>query len=227
MLAGAVVLLHESAAETLAGVVGGRLHVVHNWVELSGDVAALPPQPPLRLIFVGGLVRRKGVPQLLAAMRLLDGLPVELRLVGGAGEDGDAALSKLKAGAGDLVAAGRVAFEGELDGPGVRASLRAGHVFVLPSEAEGMPISMLEAMAEGRAVLVSDAGNMRSVVEATGCGWLLDDCEPATIARSVRRIVEDPNALADASASAHRAAVAQYSTVAQRAQIDALLASVR
>ncbi|MBW3630941.1 MAG: glycosyltransferase, partial [Gemmatimonadetes bacterium] len=67
--------------------------------------------------------------------------------------------------AGDLVATGRVGFAGELDASGVRAELRAAHLFVLPSEAEGMPIAMLEAMAEGRPVLVTDAGNMRSVVD--------------------------------------------------------------
>lgn len=228
VLAAGVVVVHEAAADALRGVVrDGSLHVLHNGVELPEAVAALPAQPPLRLVFVGGLVRRKGAPQLIQAMRLLDGAPVELRLVGGAGEDGPAALEQLEAGASDLVRDGRVSFAGELDGAGVRAALRAGHVFVLPSEAEGMPISMLEAMAEGRAVLVTDAGNMRSVVETTGCGWMLEDREPVTIAARVREIAEDPQALAQASRRAHQAVTTEYSTTAQRPRIEGILASIR
>lgn len=227
-LAGAVVVVHEGAAAALTGVVGGgSLHVLPNRVELPEEVAALPVQPPLRLVFVGGLVRRKGAPQLIEAMRLLDGARVELRMVGGAGEDGTAALGHLQAGATDLVAGGRLSFAGELDGPGVRAEIRAAHVLVLPSEAEGMPISMLEAMAEGRPVLVTDAGNMRSVVETTGCGWVLPDREPATIASGVRRIADDPQALAQASSRARQAVAERYSTSAQGAEIDAILKAVR
>lgn len=226
-LAHAVVVVHEQAAEAMRGIKGtASIHVVNNWVEMADDVGALPPQPPLRLVFVGGLVRRKGVPQLIEAMRDLGDVAVELRLVGGPGEDGAAALSRLQAGAGDLVATGRVGFAGELDASGVRAELRAAHLFVLPSEAEGMPIAMLEAMAEGRPVLVTDAGNMRSVVDETGCGWVLPDRRPTTIAACVRRIVGDPTALAAASAGARQAAAARYSASTQRHQIDAILASL-
>jgi glycosyltransferase involved in cell wall biosynthesis len=146
-LADAAVVLHHSAADALDGVGGGSVHVLPNWVEVPERPTELPTRPPLRLVFLGGLVRRKGVHQLIDAMRLLDGAPVELRLVGGAGEDGPAGLDRLDADAADLVAAGRVTFAGERDPAGVRAELRAAHLFVLPSDAEGMPISMLEAMA--------------------------------------------------------------------------------
>ncbi len=226
-LADAVVVVHDQAAQALRSISGtAPVHVLNNWVDVAEEPQPAPEQPPLRLVFVGGLVRRKGAPQLIEAMRALDGVPVELRMVGGAGEDGTAALKELKVAAGDLVATGQVAFTGELDAAGVRAELRAAHVLVLPSEAEGMPIAMLEAMAEGRAVLVTDAGNMRSVVEETGCGWVLPDRQPATIAAFVRRIAENPAELAAASTAAWRAAAARYSATAQRDQIDPILASL-
>src|SRR5436305_2645051 len=66
-----VVVLHQPAAEALMALTGGPVHVLPNWVEVAGQVAPLPPQPPLRLVFVGGLVRRKGAPQLIEAMRSL------------------------------------------------------------------------------------------------------------------------------------------------------------
>ncbi|MGH9157602.1 MAG: glycosyltransferase family 4 protein [Acidimicrobiales bacterium] len=226
-LAGAMVVVHEEAAEALRAVAtGSPVHVLPNWVQVPDEVTTPSQQPPLRLVFVGGLVGRKGVPQLLEAMRALNDLAIELRLVGGAGEDGPAALEGLIVAAGDLVSAGCVGFAGELDGEGVRAELRAAHLLVLPSRAEGMPIAMLEAMAEGRAVLVSDAGNMRSVVEAAGCGWVLPDCRPETIASRLRWVAEHPVALAEASARAGRTAAALYSPAAQHPRIEAVLTSL-
>ncbi len=226
-LAGAVVVLHEPAAEALRDISpGATIHVLHNWVDVPEEAPPLPPQPPLRMVFVGGLVRRKGAPQIIEAMRALEDVPVELRLVGGAGEDGPAAWASLRAAADDLVVAGRVSFAGEKDPAGVRAELRAGHLFVLASDAEGMPLAMLEAMAEGRATLVTDAGNMRAIVEETGCGWVLPDREPATIAAHVRRIAADPAALASASTAAWRAATTRYSSAARRGEIDGILESL-
>ena len=226
-LAAAMVVLHEDAAEALRGVgAGSRVHVLPNWVDVPDEASPLPPEPPLRAVFVGGLVRRKGAPQLLEAMRELGDVPVELHLVGGAGEDGPEALERLQAAAGDLVARGRVRFAGELGPAAVRAELRAAHLFVLPSEAEGMPISMLEAMAEGRAVLVSGAGNMRDLVDQTGCGWVLPDRQPATIAAFLRRIAGDSAALAEVSGRAWQAAADRFSRRAGGAGIEAVLESI-
>ena len=222
-----MVVLHEAGAEAVRAATGSStVGVLENWVDVPPEFTPLPPQPPLRLMFVGGIVRRKGVPQLVEAMRALADIPVQLRLVGGAGEDGPAALDRLRAGAHDLVATGRVTFAGEKDAEGVRAELRGTHLFVLPSEAEGMPISMLEAMAEARPVLVTDAGNMRSVVEESRCGWVLPDRDPATIAKCIRSIYDDPETLGEAALSARRAAEERYSAGARRAEIEAILNKV-
>jgi glycosyltransferase involved in cell wall biosynthesis len=226
-LAGALVVVHEAAAEALGGIaVGAPVHVLCNWVAVPDRPPPLPPQPPLRLVFVGGLVRRKGARQLIEAMRALDDLPVDLRLVGGAAEDGQDALASLQGAAADLVASGRVSFAGERDAEGVRAELRAGHLLVLPSEAEGMPIAMLEALAEGRPVLVTGVGGMRTVVEETGCGWILPDRQAATIATHVRRIADDPIGLVPAAAAAWSGAVARFSTPAAAARIQVILKSL-
>jgi glycosyltransferase involved in cell wall biosynthesis len=226
-LADSLVVLHEPAAEAFTALTGATVDVLPNWVDVGDEVVPLPPQPPLRLVFVGGLVRRKGAPQLVEAMRALDDLPVELRLVGGAGEDGPDALARLRTEAADLVAAGRVSFAGELNPAGVRAELRAAHLFVLPSEAEGTPMGMLEGMAEGRPVLVADAGDMRSIVDDTGCGWVLPDRLPATIAREVRRIAGDPIGLDAAALSARKAAEDSYSAGARREAIAGIHSRAR
>ncbi|HEX8769887.1 MAG TPA: glycosyltransferase family 4 protein [Acidimicrobiales bacterium] len=226
-LSGASVVLHEGAASALRRVVGrSPIHVLANWVDVPEKLKPLPPRPPLRLVFVGGLVRRKGVRQLIDAMKLLEDTPAELRLVGGPGEDGPVALEQLQVAARALVASGRVTFTGEQDTDGVRSELEAGHLLVLPSEAEGMPMAMLEAMAVGRPVLVTNAGNMKSVVEETGCGWVMPDGKPETIANYLRSINGASGAIEAASSSAGRAAADRYSARARKDDIEAILTSV-
>lgn len=207
-----LVALHRTDAEALRGHVGlDGVAILPNWVEVPPDPRPLPPWPPFTALFVGGLVERKGVPHLIEAMRLLDGVPLVLRVVGGAGDDGMRAAATLRHQAADLVQAGRVEFVGRLDEAGVRAELAQCHVFVLPSRAEGMPMAMLEALAEGRPVLVGDAGNMAEVVRETGCGAVLRAQEPVVIADALRNALLDPRRLADQGRQGHRAALDRFS----------------
>lgn len=219
---------HDSAAAALLRATGStKVQTLHNWVEVPGAPAPLPAMPPLRLVFVGGLVRRKGVHILIEAMRLMDDVAVELCLVGGAGEDGDAALEELVASAADLVGRGRLVIAGEKDAGGVRGELRRAHVLVLPSEAEGMPLAMLEAMAEGRAILVTGAGNMRAVIEDTGAGWVLSDREPRCIASAIRTIAADEPSLSAAGLRGYEAVLAMFSSDAIGEQLDCLVEADR
>jgi glycosyltransferase involved in cell wall biosynthesis len=225
--ASAVVVEHAESRRALEPFVPAeRLFELGNWVSVPERPSPLPPGPPWRLAFVGGLVERKGAPQLVEAVRLLDGEPVVACMVGGAGEDGPEALGRLRAAAADLAASGRVAFAGELGPKGVREQLRGAHLFVLPTRAEGSPLAMLEAMAEGRPVLVGDAGNVRSIVEGAGCGVVLDDRAPEAIAAAIRALVADPDRLAAMGARGHEVAMADHSGVAGAAGVRRVLAAV-
>jgi glycosyltransferase involved in cell wall biosynthesis len=227
-LSTALVALYEQAAEALRSIApAGKVYVLHNWVQVPDSMVPPPAMPPLRVAFVGGVVRRKGAPQLIEAMRLLDRAEVTLRLTGGSAEDGIQAFDGLQVSACDLVADGRVTFVGELDPAGVRAELRVANLFALPSDAEGMPLAMLEALAEGRPVLVTDAGNMAQVVRDTRCGWLLPDRAPATIAAVLRELASDEATLADASDHAWTAARERYSLDALMPEIEAILEAAR
>jgi len=185
--------------------------ILPNWVEVPPEPRPPPPGPPYVAVFVGGLIERKGVRQLIDAMRLLDDVPVRLRIVGGAGDEGEEAAAALRSSAADLVATGRVEFLGPLDPAGVRDALRGAHLFVLPSRAEGMPFSLLEAMAEGRPVLVGDAGNMAEIVRETECGDVLSSTDPVVIAGGIRSAFADLHRLADQGGRGHRAAVDRFS----------------
>jgi len=107
----------------------------------------------------------------------------------------------------------------------VRDELRRAHLFVLPSRAEGMPLAMLEALAEGRAVLVSDAGNMAKVVRRHGCGVVLAAVDPDEIARALEELVHDSTGVAEMGRRAHTAAHAEFSTSALAGWVGQILMS--
>jgi glycosyltransferase involved in cell wall biosynthesis len=71
----------------------------------------------------------------------------------------------------DLGVADRVIFAGYQADPG--PYLMAMDVFVLPSRSEGLSVSLLEAMAAGVPVAVTDVGANREVIEGGRCGTLL------------------------------------------------------
>lgn len=220
-----LVALHEPAAAALADVTGAEVVVLPNWVDVPDRAEPLPPAPPFTVVFVGGLVARKGITVLLDAIRLLGDRPVQLRVVGGPGADGPEAAAAIEAAARDLVDAGTVRFAGEVGPAQVRDELRAAHLFALPSSAEGTPMAMLEAMAEGRPVLVSAAGNAGELVAAAGCGVVLDAIDPGEVADRIRGLVDDQAALAVMATNAHAAARAEHSATAAEPAVEKLLAS--
>ena len=134
---------------------------------------SLLPRP--RAVFTGRLHPQKNLPLLLEAWtEVARRSPANLILVG-PGND----RQKLEELAGTLGIAGRVQFTGGVDDPS--DYLRAADVFVLPSVAEGMSNSLLEAMATalpcvasriaGNTDLIDDGENGRLVEQPDAASW--------------------------------------------------------
>lgn len=99
-------------------------------------------------------------------------------------------LDELTALANEQGVADRVTFLGEVsDVPAVLA--RAG-LFVLPSRAEGIPLTLLEAMARGLPVVATRVGGIPEVVVDEETGLLVPPSEPEVLAAAIRRVLLDP-----------------------------------
>lgn len=213
--------LTEPATEALRPAFGDKLVTIPNWVEVPSIPSPLPPGPPWHLVFVGAVTRRKGLPELLDALRLIDDLDVRLRIIGGPGDEGTDVFDELRTTAADLQERGRVTFVGPVAGDLVRAELRAAHALVLPSKSEGMPLAVLEAMAEGRPVLTSAAGNMAELVARSGCGLVVAPADPPSIAAALRQLLAgEPEQMARAG---HAFALERFSPAAARPALERVL----
>ena len=105
-----------------------------------------------------------------------------------------------------LQIADRVRFLG--DRSDVPALLACSDLFVLPSLAEGLPMSVLEAMAAGRPVIATSVGGIGEAVTDGVTGLLVPPADANALAAAIRRLLLDAE-LAGRLARAARAAVAE------------------
>lgn len=112
------------------------------------------------LLYLGRLVPEKGIAYLIEAYRKVK---TDKRLViAGGTSDTDEYLKKLKVMAAEDK---RVLFIGFIQGRMLEELYSNAYVYVLPSDLEGMPLSLLEAMSYGNCCVVSDIPECLEVVE--------------------------------------------------------------
>lgn len=112
------------------------------------------------ILFLGRLVPEKGIAYLIRAFAQVK-TDKKLVIAGGT-SDSAPFMAELKALAGDDP---RVVFTGFVQGELLDELYSNAYVYALPSDLEGMPLSLLEAMSYGNCCLVSDIDECASVVE--------------------------------------------------------------
>ena len=112
------------------------------------------------ILFLGRLVPEKGISYLIKAFKQVD---TNLKLViAGGSSDTDEYERNLKDMSSDD---SRILFTGFVQGEVMDELYSNAYLYVLPSDLEGMPLSLLEAMSYGNCCLVSDIKEMTEVVE--------------------------------------------------------------
>jgi glycosyltransferase involved in cell wall biosynthesis len=149
--------------------------------------APLPSGPPVFLL-IARLLRHKGLIEYVeAARRLRVKYPgVRVQLLGPL-DPNPSGISREQLDA--WVREGAIEYLGETRD--VRPYLAASTAYVLPSYREGMPRTVLEAMATGRAVITTDAPGCRETVAQGENGFLVPVRDPAALTSAMERFVLD------------------------------------
>ena len=176
----------ERRAGIDAGVCNGAASVViPNAVDVrSFEPRRVEPTTPLKVVAVGRLAEPKDFSTLLEAVARLERGLVELVLVG----DGHLR-EPIVTLAERLGVAPFVSLRGTVTD--VREVLAVADVLVLSSRSEGMPLSVIEAMAAGLPVVATDVGGLREVVVEGETGYLVPPGDAEALAGRIRLLARD------------------------------------
>jgi glycosyltransferase involved in cell wall biosynthesis len=161
-----------------------RTVVIRNAIDVTGAARARPEDEPATVVSVGRLKYPKDGATLLRAAALLSDRDWRLEIVGD-GPDRE----ELEALRRALALGENVRFAGGRSD--VPSLLAAAGVFVLSSRSEGLPISVLEAMAAGLPVVASDVGGLREQVVDGETGLLVPAGDPERLADALRSLLDD------------------------------------
>jgi glycosyltransferase involved in cell wall biosynthesis len=163
-----------------------KIHVLPNAIELPPSPSAKRYGDPCRLLFVGRHVSNKGIVYLLEAMRLLAaegyGERVRLDLVGSG-----PLLDQLRSD----YQMPNITFHGAAPEHELNALQDAADLFVFPTLFEGMPTVVMEAMAYGTPIAVTDTGATLDLLTAEN-GFLLRKQDPRHIADTIKDFIALP-----------------------------------
>lgn len=169
-------------ARRWAGVRAGNVVVIPNAVDVSAFDAIYRqnvdrvPTPPYRVGFLGRLDPVKRVPALLEAVSGLADIHVDLF-----GEGADR--PRIEREIDRLEMRGRVTLHGAVASP--HQALAAIDVLVLPSQAEGFGLVLIEAMAAGVPVVATDVPGIRDVVDDGRTGQLVPLGDRAALVKGI------------------------------------------
>lgn len=172
--------------------------VHHMGVELSRfrfDDCGRGTGAPLRVLTIGRCVEKKGIEYGLRAVALARdrGVHLTYTLIGDGPLRGSLEALSERLGLGQIVA-----FRGWQDQDTVAAALHRHDVLLAPSvtdrngDQEGIPVTLMEAMASGLAVVSTRHSGIPELVEDGQSGLLVDECDVAGLADALVTLDRDP-----------------------------------
>jgi len=225
----AVVAVSRPLARDLerTGVPPARLHVVpnawpaHDPPPLGRNQAREQlevPEGRFHVGWVGRLTREKGLSVLLAALRLLEDVPLVVSVVGDGRQRSQLQDEAARLGVGNRVRwLGTVAEAGRL--------FAAFDVFALSSRTEGTPIVLFEAMAAETPIVATAVGGVPDVVTPQEA-LLVAAEDPAALAQAIRSVFTNPAAAGERARRARARLASEFAPAPWLERYEAIYRSL-
>lgn len=181
----------------------------------------------IHILFLGRIGERKGVPQLCDALANMKSVGHWRATIAGDGE-----VEETRARLTELSLADRVQLPGWVGPDQVAALIASADILALPSFAENLPVSVIEGMASGLAVVTTPVGAVEDIVTDEQNGLLVPPGDVAALTKALTRLVEDPalrTRLGEAAKAVHRERleIAPFAMALQRVWRDASIGNRR
>jgi len=159
-----------------------------NQFQISG--VRFSASSPMKVLFLGQVILRKGIQYLIEAAKLLAGENIHFDVVGPIGISREAVAS----------APANMTFHGRTTRDQAADWYRQSHLFVLPTLSDGFAITQLEAMAHGLPVISTPCCG--EVVAGGVDGFVIPARDAGALARTFQKYLAQPELLASQSAAA-------------------------
>jgi glycosyltransferase involved in cell wall biosynthesis len=213
----------EDLETALARGYRGNLKYLGNGVDDEWfDLRPAKRNGPLRLIYVGRLVREKGLRELIDAVSAV----ADVRLVIAGGElpsDRDGITDELNQRLRNSEVGQRVTLTGMLERSELMQAMGEADVIILPSFREGVPQALMQGMASGRPAIATDIRGCRELVSHGENGILVPAEDAVALAAAIRQVRDLPEAKFDEWSRSARASMAETRRIDQ--VLDRLLAA--
>jgi len=162
--------------------------LLNNPVQLPAQIPERQNRQQLNLVFLGRIIQRKGVYDLLHALARLsqESLGKIHLILAGSGE-----VDQAQALAQDLVIEPYISFPGWINPQEREQLLAQADIFLLPSYNEGLPMALLEAMSWGLAVITTPVGGSGEVVIHQQTGLLVNPGDRQGLADQLELLVNN------------------------------------
>ena len=169
------------------GITSSKIIVIHNGIDINRFIPREKENHrEIRILWIGRLVSGKGVEYLIDAIKLLVHEITNLKLIMiGEGPSKE----KIKRKISDLGLDKHIVFKDFVLNSELPSIYQSSDVFVLPSLNEGVPRTILEAMACGIPVVCTELPQLVDVVD--GCGLLVPVKDSQALAEGISKIVSD------------------------------------
>jgi glycosyltransferase involved in cell wall biosynthesis len=194
-------------------------------VTIVPNAVPAPPRQSTRItstggthiLFLGNPSRRKGLHDLIAALasKPLRTLDWHLTVAGGGNE-----IDSFRQLAKDSDLSHRVKFTGWLDRTETNMLLASADIVTLPSYAEGMAMSVLEAMSHGSCIVCTPVGSLKYVVQHEVTGLLVEPGNVEQLSAAISRAICDSKLRATLGARAAEMFAARFDAARFPAQLQ-------
>jgi glycosyltransferase involved in cell wall biosynthesis len=166
-----------------------NVQTIYNGVNFEKfNVAKKPDTNKYNLLFIGNLIKTKGVFELLIAAKKLsdENVDFELSIIGKGPEE-----SHLASYIADNNLSDSIKLIGGVPHELLDQWFSKSHALVLPSYREGVPNVIMEALATGTPVVATSVGGIPEVIKNEINGILLEDYQPNTIYQGIRSLMKE------------------------------------
>jgi glycosyltransferase involved in cell wall biosynthesis len=174
----------------------------------------------IRFLFMGRLGQRKGVYDIVESARQLRSGNIQISLYG----DGEA--QAIQAKVSQIGLSDKILVGGWIDGYQKDEVFRQADVLLLPSYHEGLPISVLEAMAYGLPVVATDVGGISEAVQDGVNGYLIQPGECIQLAERMDRLANSAELRLNMGKSGYELAANKFSLPVIMEQLESLYAEL-